>query len=311
MPIKQIFTNNWKQKLVCLILAMLFVLFAAGEQFRQGIFPRAFPLEARNIPAHLQLNSELSPVKLKIRADSEMWGYINTSDVTVYIDFAEAEAGTANYPIRYRVHNPQLVVYETYPHSLKVSMEEVGLKRMPFTVKLTGVPAEGFDVGEIEYEELDSTISGTQTTLDEVKEVSASVNVNQAQNMLKQNVKLVAYNQEGEVVSGVEITPATIPVTIEIKPKIATKTVAIKPILAASLDATYAIGDFSLTPQMVVIKGESAVIEEIEFLETEEITRADIEKGTFTKALVLNPEISIVDDEAEVTIIALYEAERE
>lgn len=294
--------NNWKIKITSLILALLLVLYISADKFTMGTFPRAFSVEAKNIPPQLQLINQIGHVQLKLRAPTEVWKYISVADFSLYVDLTDAQSGTNLYPIKAQVHNPQIVLLEIIPNLVSISLEELDLKRMPFEIKIQGKPADGFEVGNIEYEKTNIAVTGTKSSLIAVENLIAWVNVNKAQQNLKQNIKILGYDAQDKVVNQLTCSPATVSVTVEIKPIMLTKTVATKAVLSADIAKQYSLANFSLEPQVVVIKGPKNLIDTIQYLETEEITATDLKNISFQKALSTDPEIDIVDHQQSVKV---------
>jgi len=299
---KRIFFKNWRIKVFSVIFATFLVASLSGDQFKTEVFPRSFIIEAKNIPTNLRISSDLPAVQIKIRAPTKLWNYITPADFSLFIDLVDATSGTTTYPIQAKVANPQIVLIETIPATVGVTIQEVESRTMAVTLKTSGKPADGYELGQMESEQKEVKISGIKATLDEVKKVTGVVDIANADRNTKQNIKILLFDAQDRQLSTLDITPQTLSVVVNIKPITITKTVPIEPLLSEDITSKWRAGNFSLSPNIIMLQGPKNILSKITTVQTESITADDITKKAFLKKVVLNPEIQSIDRQQSIQV---------
>lgn len=175
-------------------------------------------------------------VKLEVVYDSELYALQEVEDTVkviltgrrsllninvfrtnqrVYIDLTDLGEG------RHRVK----VLHEGFPRELRVEIEpayvEVVLEKkevrsFPVKIDLSGVPKEGFSTEEPIMEQEEVHVIAPASVLDQVATVRGFVNVDHADQLIKQDVLLKAYDHFGNELP-VEISPSSIRVEVPIQ----------------------------------------------------------------------------------------------
>lgn len=131
-----------------------------------------------------------------------------------YIDLTEYKAGTYEVPVKYTGFSEQIDV-EINPSTIKVTIEDKKRKEMEIIVDKLGKEKEGYQAGEAIIKPRKVHISGTKEQIDQVAFVKASISIDQATNMITQEVPLRALDKNGNPIE-VEISPHTAEVQIPV-----------------------------------------------------------------------------------------------
>lgn len=89
---------------------------------------------------------------------------------------------------------------DIYPKTIPVSIEDVETKEFVVTVNTTGVPANGYVIGECEPAMEKISIRGPESTINKIKSVVATINVTGLSNDSKRSAKISLLDQNGETV---------------------------------------------------------------------------------------------------------------
>lgn len=127
-------------------------------------------------------------------------------------------------------------------------------------------------VGSVELEQTDIVIKGAEHVLNEVSTVKALVDVSKLVDpkigvSVLDDVKLVAYDSEGEVIDGVEMEPSKINANITINSP--SKEVPLKVIPTGTLEFGKAIDSISTDISKVTVYGDQDILDILEFVPVE------------------------------------------
>lgn len=127
-------------------------------------------------------------------------------------------------------------------------------------------------IGNVELENSDIVIKGAEHTLNEVSTVKALINAEKIINpkigeSTLDDIKLVAYNSEGNVVKNIEMEPKKLKAKITIASP--NKEVPLKIIPTGSIEFGKAINDITSDITKVTIYGDQDILDNIEYLPVE------------------------------------------
>ncbi len=138
-------------------------------------------------------------------------------------------------------------------------------------------------IGSVELEQTDIVIKGAEHVLNEVATVKALVDVSKLVDpkigvSVLDDVKLIAYNSEGEVVQGIEMEPAKISANITINSP--SKEVPLKVIPTGDLEFGKAIDSITTDVTKVTVYGDQDILDSLEYVPVEvDISSLNVDKN--------------------------------
>ena len=298
---KKYLTKNWHIKLLALLVASSFWFFILSSENTFFEFPDNLTIETFNVPEGLAVVNELGTANITIRADQEIYKTLTPDNFTVYVDLQGLAADSKRVDISVNSKQSDVSVVNVDPASVQVVLESLTTKEVPLVYELEGDPEDNY-AATLLGGELDTVlISGAESVLEEVEEAVAILTLQGSEITDTTNiVEIYVRDQDDELVSQVSVEPKTADVAAAIELEQAQKTVGIK----VNVEADGWISKVTVTPQVVIIKGDAEVLESIDYLETELIEIQ--EWDTFyegTVELIIPDQVSLVENEpSEVNV---------
>lgn len=122
---------------------------------------------------------EPQPVRVTVSANRSVLSRIDSSNIVVTADLSQMETNTYLVPITASVRgvNNSSVTTEVNPTNVQVKIEDVTKNIFPISVSVTGTPRNGYVVGEMTTNPEKITIRGTESAINNIQKVVASVDV--------------------------------------------------------------------------------------------------------------------------------------
>lgn len=301
--------RNWHLKLSAVLLAT--VLYT-GIVF-SGAFDEAtiqVRIEQVNQPANSYvLTGDLGFVQVRYRAAQELLGNVVAEAAFVArVDLSSYDMGDAPAPqvldVEVRSLNENIEVLSVEPATKRVEIDQRDQRMVPVEVDF-GTAPEGLEVGEPETSEDEVQVRGPASVVAQVDRVVALVNIDTSGIDFDRPVTVVPVDIEGQPIGVglIEVDPQTIAVRIDVQPVEETRTVPVRPVLDGTPAPGFALEAFSVTPQVVTLRGLPAVLAEIPEIVTEPLSidgaSADEE---FEADLVIPDGVELVDAEPRVAV---------
>jgi len=298
--------NNFHLKLLALASAILMWIFVINEGFKVDFLEKEIPIQIYNLSEDLAVVSDIGKVKLKIRAPSSLWPKLSEENIEAYVDLKNFEKGIYNVEIKISTTNPKIQIIEKTPAKVNITIEPLATVKKEITIETFGSPGEGFTLQEPKLEITEVEISGAKSVLDSINKVIAKVELHGETQVIKQSVKLEAYDVSGNLISNINIDPKTVNITIPVQKEIDIKTVGVRAKISGSPASGFLLEKIETQPSTVAIRGKAEKLKTIDYLETKEINISGINSNLEGKtSLALPPEITLINPEEILVKISL------
>jgi YbbR domain-containing protein len=293
--IKSIF-NNWKIKLICILLALGFWTYLSSTGVKVDNVPGGVVLEYKNVADDMVVISDIDKISVKLAAEKNIWSKVSSDSIRAYIDLKNRSSGTYEIDVEVSTEISDVEIEDFSPKKVLIRIEPKKTKNVPVNIKIEGDPAEGMTYGVPNIDPETVEIIGAQTIIDKIPEASAVLRLNGENDSITRLVKLVAIGSEGERISGISFNPEEITVELPIIQAENTKTVGIKINTTGKVNQDYWISEISTLPDVVTITGSSSILRSLTYLETRPINIDNINRNLTTNIeLDIPPGISLVD----------------
>lgn len=304
-----ILLRNWHLKLSAVLLAT--VLYT-GIVF-SGAFDEAtiqVRIEQVNQPPNSYvLTGDLGFVQVRYQAAQELLGNVVAEAAFVArVDLSSYDMGDAPSPqvldVEVRSLNENIEVLSVDPDTVRVEIDQRDQRMVPVEVDFGTVP-EGLEVEAPETSEDEVQVRGPASVVAQVDRVVALVNIDASGIDFDRPVTVVPVDIEGQPIGVglVEVDPQTIAVRIDVQAVEETRTVPVRPDIDGTPAPGFALEAFTVSRQVVTLRGLPAVLADIPEIVTEPLSiegaSADEE---FEVELVLPDGVELVDGEPQVTV---------
>ncbi|NOX61839.1 MAG: hypothetical protein GXP42_07820 [Chloroflexi bacterium] len=272
------------------------------------------PVEVRNLPDSLVMTQNTEPlpaVDVRLRAPRSVLDILTPNDVTAYVDLSEATAGRQEVPVQVDVRVSNVDVREVIPAALVIELERRITQPIRVDVNIPDDPPFGYAVGAPTVEPPLVQISGPESVVARVAQATVTVNVINARTDVESTETVTLRDANGFVVSGVEVSPRRVRVTVPIEQKQGFSEKSVLPRVEGRPARNYRITGVTTIPATVTLFGDPDALSEMPpFVETVpiDITGAtdDVEERV---PLVIPETVSVIGAQSVLVRIGIQPIE--
>lgn len=297
--------NNWKQKLLSLILAIvLWGFVVAGENPTVTTRMTEVPIVIDNAEDLENKGLVLMPnyrkyIDVMISGKRNQIINMTPSHIRVTADLAGLGEGTHNIRLKYSL--PTGVNLESESQIISAEIQKLISKDFSINVDKVGNLPAGYLIESIKATPEKITLRGARSTIDSITNLSASLTLNQVEDDIVTNVDVVAMNSEGQKVDNITYGQKFVNLTALILKQ---KEVSININTATdTLNPDYKLKNIAINPSKVYIKGKKELVDKLKEVDTQDIDLSDVSKSGVRKVkLELPSGISLTDAKLEFLV---------
>lgn len=298
--IKKLKQSNLMPKILSLVIAILlwfYVMNVVDPQTRRSF---------KNVPVRIEglqdlrrrgltlMNTGDIHVNLELQGNRSYMDRVNSSNIQAYINLEGLRKGEQSIPIHVTNYNDNVKVVGKDPLSVVLSIEENTSIREEVEIKTIGTLPEGYIMGDINKSQEKVTISGPKSLTDAVHSLVAYVNIKDRTQTTVLSCKLIPLDSDLEKIQGLTIEPASLEVEI---PIYKTKTVPVTLNFSKAPPDQISQDLVDIQPKTATIKGNTAVLKEIEEIKTKPISWEKLQEGTLTSIELEKPQgVNLVNE---------------
>jgi YbbR domain-containing protein len=239
-----------------LALAVWAIAVTASDPTEERIYPRAVEIEMIGQSPGLMLTSDIhDQITLTLSAPQSIWDRLINDNIPVraIVDLSGLGPGTHDLPIQIQIGISPVRILTYSPQTLSLTLESLSSKSFPIQLVLRNDPAIGFQAGTPQLSQPSATISGPESLVSRVKEVSATLDINQAQENINRTIPLQALDVNEVAVNGITITPDNVIVTEQITQKGGYRNVVVKAVLVGQVATGYRLTTITVSPPAITV----------------------------------------------------------
>jgi YbbR domain-containing protein len=228
---------------------------AADPNLKQD-HPRAMAISFEGLDPNLLITQKSqTQVRLEIEAPRSVWTRLISDDtlLRVWVDLSQVQAGTHTLDVQVAVNGRPARVLNITPEQVQVTLETLQTQVMPITLNLEGKPASGYTADEAVLDPLEVTVSGPQSLVSQVVDVRARLNLANATSAVQATPQLTAYNADGNPLSGVTLSPASVSVSVPVHLLGGYRNVVVKVETSGQIADGYKLTGLLLSPPNVIV----------------------------------------------------------
>jgi YbbR domain-containing protein len=303
-PVRWIISNLSTLLLAAVLAVVVWIsaVTAANPNVEQT---RPVPLEILGLdPDMLVVGNVPTQVRVTLEAPSSVMDSMSASEnaVQAWVDVSGLEPGTHDLQVEVQVNESfrPVRIGAVVPDIVSVALEPLLTRTYPVDLEVTGEPAAGYQKGTPSYEPSSVIISGAASLVTQVEEVQVSLDISGAIETIERDVTLLAVDQKGEPVSGVNITPVEVSVTQPIFLQGGYQNVIVRVLTTGQPENGYKLTNITVTPlNVVVFSSDPQLVNDLPgYVETEEVDLSGAEDDFDTYVAINLPEgVSVVGDQ--------------
>lgn len=252
------FVHNWPLKLAAVVLAtLLYAGLVLSQNARTWAGP--IPIQVVNQPTSAFIVGALPDVtNVRYFARVGVADRLSSAAFVATIDLSAANADAAEpFLATVDVKGPDGVnILDFTPRQVFVRLDPLATMTVPIRVNHGAVP-EGLQLGETQVSQSSATVSGPRSVITQVVAAEARVRIQSSGIDVDQLVDLVPVDGRGEVLSPVQLNPASIRVRIPVGSPVGTKTVPVTAVVTGSPADGFELAGTTITPAVATVTGET------------------------------------------------------
>ncbi len=260
--------RNWPLKLAAVILAaLLYVGLIASQD--SSTFPGPIAVTPINQPAGTVLTRQLRSVEqVKYMAPPDL-GLLTAEDFRATIDLTTvAPTGVAvSVAISVEPVDPRVTIVDIRPRTIQVVLDQSVSATVPVHVD-RGTAPPGVQVGETVILPANVVVMGPSGAVKRVVGVDVSVTLDPSGLDYDREVEGTPVDAAGGVVTGVEVVPRTIHVTIPLFTNKQSRTVPVNPVLTGTPAPGFKVSSVEVTPLTISVEGDADQLATLQVADT-------------------------------------------
>ncbi|MCE5259235.1 MAG: hypothetical protein LLG44_09285 [Chloroflexi bacterium] len=250
---------------LALVLAVVVWVSAtyANDRPREDFFPQTIPIDIINLPEGLTLASALDKTaKVRIRAFESSWSTLTSGSFKAVVDLENLEPGTRSMPVKVTCSDHLVSVIETQPQTVYVDLQPLRTITLPIEARLDNIEdlPLGYSASISSVIPASVTIVGPASLVTNVTAVQAAVSLIGQRSTLERRVEVQPLDRNGQVISGLQLNPQTVNVSVMIERMLNYREVAVRTLTSGHPANGYYISGVTVDPSTVTVVGPPAVV---------------------------------------------------
>jgi YbbR domain-containing protein len=250
--------KNFGTLLTAFILAAIVWISAvvASDPNQPGTLGRPVPIEIIGQASNLQLMGEVTRnVSVVLNAPASVWTQLNNdpSLVTAKVDLSNLGAGTHTVPVQIQITAHLVRLVSQIPEQLTITLDSIASKDLPINLIVTGNPLIGYQAQTPQISPSQVTVTGPESLIAKVKQVRVTLDITNINQTLIRDEVPVLLDGEGQIVTGLTVSPETITVTQPITLLGGYRYLIVRAITQGQIASGYQVTNVLISPVGVVV----------------------------------------------------------
>jgi YbbR domain-containing protein len=298
------FAKNIGTLLTAFILAGIVWVSAvvASDPNQERTLSRPVSIEIIGQASNLQIMGEVThSVTVVLNAPASVWTQLNSdpSLVTAKVDLSNLGAGTHAVPIQVQISANLVRLVSQVPEQLSITLDSIASQEFQINLIVTGNPLIGYQAQTPQISPTQVTVTGPESLIAKVKQVRVTLDITNINQTLIRDELPVLLDGEGNVVTGLTVSPETVTVTQPISLLGGYRYLIVSAITQGQVASGYQVTNVFVSPVgVVVFSSNPELVNSLPgYVETQPIDLSGKDSNFDTLVdLNLPPSISVVGD---------------
>jgi YbbR domain-containing protein len=297
-----------------LVMALLFAVIIWGvatveeNPSREGYFFDTLPIEIVNRPSDLVvLQPSVPRVRVKLRAPQASSDQLQPSSFRVTADLTRLDVGVHKVAIKVQVTDPLVIVTAVEPSEVSIRLERVKTRTLDVRSDVLDAAPLGYTFRPPTLNPTQVTVIGPETLVDQVVEAAADLYLRGAKMPIEREVPVQLRDTQGNILSGLTISPTVALVKVQVEQRVGYKDVSIKTMLKGAPAPGYWVSNIVVNPSTVTIVGNPDILSKIPgFVETVPVDVSNATAEINKRAALSLPEgVSVLNNEGATVQVSI------
>jgi len=294
------FAANVRTFLLALILGVSVWVSAVTGADPDEVRINTIPLEIIGNDPSLIITSDIpKEVEITLRAPRSVWEQLTAQDNSIQatLDLSDLDAGEHSVDIQIRVLERPYQIVLAEPKTVPVVLESLATRILPIDPSLSGIPAIGYQAGDVSIDPTEVTISGPKSLVEQAARARVSISLDGIRESMEESKPIQILGDDNAVIQGLTITPEDTRVALPVSQQGGFRDVAVKVVVTGQIAAGYRLENISVFPPVVtVFASDPELVNSLPgIVETQPIELQDANEDITTRlGLVLPEDVTLV-----------------
>ena len=291
------FAANVRTFLLALVLGVSVWISAvtSADPDEIRVYPNPIPLEIVGEDPSMIITSDIpSEVEVTLRAPSSVWEQLTALNDSVQATLDLSGLGTGEHQVAVQIRvllRPYQIVLAN-PETVTVTLEPSATRTLPIDVTPIGLPAIGYQTGDVTIDSNQVVISGPESIVNQATHARVLVNLDNVRDDIDQSTAVQILNDNNTVIRGLTLTPENVQVKVPVSQQGGFRDVAVKVVVQGQQAAGYRVENISVFPPVVtVFAADPELVNALPgVVETQPLDLQDAEEDITTRLALNLPE---------------------
>ena len=246
-------------------------------------------LKANNLTI---ISPKESTVDVKLQGYNSYMRNVTRDGIVAKVDVSKLTEGEHSVPINVSYIDLGISVTNATPRRIPFKVDKVLKEKREANIVFLNKLEKGLSLGDLN-KKVDVEVKGPSTYMNKINKVDAYIDLVDITQSTSLEAEIYAYDDGGKIIKEVEVNPLSVKVDL---PILKSKTVPIKIKFNENTSKNIVTSDFSIEPSSVTIRGNSDVIDSIDFIETKPVNFYNYKNGNDLVELSLPDKVTLVDE---------------
>jgi len=254
----RIFAKNLRTFLLALILGIsVWVSAVTGaDPDEVRVYPDTIPLEIVGNDPSLIITSDIpSSVEVTLRAPQSVWEQLTAQDKSVQATLDLSGLGTGEHmvDIQIRVLERPYQIVLADPGTVNVVLEPRATRTLDIEPSINGLPAIGYQAGDVVVEPAEVTISGPESIINEAERARVLISLDGIRESIEESRQVQILSGNNSILHDISVTPENAQVTVPVSQQGGFRDLAVKVVVTGQIAAGYRLENISVFPPVVTV----------------------------------------------------------
>ena len=228
----------------------------ASDPNHEDQFPSGIPLVVTGLADNLQIVGNIpETVTISLRAPQSLWEELQSNPdlITARLNLSGLSQGEQQIPVMINFNTSPIELTEVDPEIVTLVLEREITQDFPIQIALVGELALGYEVEDILLSSNEVTVIGPESLVSLISEIQGSITVAGAREDVIDQFTLLAIDENGRQISGVNISPSEMSATVRVVQSGGYREVVVKVVTIGTLPSGYRLTNITVSPPTITL----------------------------------------------------------
>ena len=211
------------------------------------------PIKYVNTPEGFVAIHTDDKVLIELKAQPAKVASISSSNFSAVVDLSNCKLGNNTVDVDLKFP-PEVTITNVQPAKVNLDLEEYSSMQIPISLRITGVPSNGYKLNSSKVIPEEVTVSGSVSSIKKVKKILADVDVSGINTSTKFFIPLQAFDSLGNNLDDVSLTPSNVSIMCNVDRGFKIQTVSVVPMFTGDIPDDIDIKSIDVEPDVVSLK---------------------------------------------------------